>query len=89
MSDKSFPLGNPNIFVKCLRRSHTVTIGNDFPAFCSLSVLKKTQNHPSLLRRSPRSRKQNQSVAWYACEAVLGKEKYDRHNGRKTGTSVP
>ena len=31
----------------------------------------------------------NQSVAWYACEAVLGKEKYDRLNGRKTGTSVP
>ena len=32
---------------------------------------------------------ENQSVAWYACEAVLGKETYGRLNGRKTGTSVP
>ena len=31
----------------------------------------------------------NQSVAWYACEAVLGKETYGRLNGRKTATSVP
>ena len=34
-------------------------------------------------------RKNNQSVAWYACKAVLGKEKYDRLNGIRTGTSVP
>ena len=39
MLDKSFPLENPNIFVKCLRKSHTVAIGNDFPVFCSPSVL--------------------------------------------------
>ena len=32
---------------------------------------------------------ENQNVAWYACEAVLGKETYGRLNGRKTGTSVP
>ena len=31
----------------------------------------------------------NQSVAWYACEAVLGKETYGRLNGRKTRTTVP
>ena len=35
------------------------------------------------------SHSMNHSVAWCACEAVLGKEKYDRLNGRKTGTSVP
>ena len=46
MSDKSFPLENLNIFVKCLRKSHTVAIGNDFPVFYSPSAFK-TQNHPS------------------------------------------
>ena len=30
----------------------------------------------------------NQSIAWYACEALLGKEKYERLNGWKTRTSV-
>ena len=30
----------------------------------------------------------NQSVAWYACEAALGKERYVRLNGWKIQRSV-
>ena len=45
-SKPAIPLENPNIFVKCLRRSHTVAIDNDFPVFCSPTVFK-AQNHPS------------------------------------------
>ena len=30
----------------------------------------------------------DQSVAWYACEAALGKERYVRLNGKKAQRSV-
>ena len=35
-----------------------------------------------------RAVRRDQSVAWYACEAALGKERYVRLNGQKAQGSV-